>query len=298
MFENFSRYGSYIQSGFIPSKTYWTWNLYGFGYELKRQFAIRGPALIRVSGDHGVHLSGRPSNWELRAPGRHYFTWSKWRADLVLELSDAQVHHVPHPWLHLGDIRALDNFQPNKGLLVFLPHSTPSQTDREKPEFELDELISYVESLPQADRGVTFMYHWHDRANTSVRSLHQKGKSVVTAGDTQNPFFARRFSSVVSRYSVACSLTTGSQVFLTPIFGTDHFILPMDIIGITHSRTVKDAETEFRIRQVEAAFSYSNVGKLTFAKDRLLEEALGSDKEYTHKLRSIAFQGDSFGRSR
>jgi hypothetical protein len=258
----------------VPSKTFWTWEVYGLGHSRKDIQSIPQRKILRSGSDHGVALEVEPLEAEEAIPAKVHFTWSIWRTNL--RFSDGrQVVRIQHPWIAFREKHGLKPRETVSGTLVFVPHGNPGF---ESDYFDIVEYVKFLSLLPREFHPLVFCLHAHDVQEKYAREIHKLGFSVVTVGSSLHPRYVRRFYGILKNFKYATSTRIGSQLFYCHEFGVKFFLLDQDqkfrryfqvLVGRQYHNEV--------IERIEQSFGFENLAAHPFAKDSIVSDALGLD---------------------
>jgi len=256
-----------------PSRTFWTWEVYGLGHSLKDVLGIAQRKTIRTGSDHGLTFVVDPLAPEVAIPTEIHVTWSKWRTSL--EFPDSrQILRIQHPWIAFRKKHDISLSKSASGTLVFVPHSVPGLV----LPFDLVEYIKFLSSLPQEFHPLVFCLHVHDMERKIVRDIHRQGFSVVTVGNNLHPRYVRRFYGILKNFKYATSPDVGSPLFYCHEFGVKYFLYDME------SKFQRKSQIELTrliheeiIERIEKAFGLENLTDPSLEKDTLVNDALGLD---------------------
>lgn len=262
------RFRAYLESGFLPSKRFWNWNIYSNGFTLSSNIGLGKHKIISVAGDHGHGFETRLMDREISMPSRNHLTWQEWK--LGVECKGKTIRLMKHPWI---DFIQRENMQVSKkarGTLVFVPHSVPGLATT---KFDIEAFVHHSETLENLQSPVSYALHSHDLGQEIHQKMKDMGKSVVSAGDSQHPYFVYNFVKMVQDHRFACSPSFGSQVFLLHHLGLDYFLMPN---AEQFERSPLGREVLFPEAEITAGlFSSGNIGSMTEEKDALAGKALG-----------------------
>ena len=266
----------------IPSKTYWTWEVYGLGRSHKDVLGISQRKILRSGSDHGVAFEVDPLEAEEAIPARVHFTWSIWRTKM--RFSDGrEVVRIEHPWI---SFRKKHGFAPSKsvsGTLVFVPHGNPGF---ESDPFDVVEYAKYLSLLPKEFHPLVFCLHAHDVNGKYAREIQSLGFTVVTVGNSLHPRYVHRFYEILKDFKYATSTRIGSQLFYCHEFGVKYFLYDQDKIFQRYFQALVGRQFHNDlIRRIEQSFGFENLADQSFAKDSIVSDALGLDlanKDFRH----------------
>jgi len=258
----------------FPSKTFWTWELYGLGHSLKDVLGIAQRKTIRTGCDHGVALEVGPLAAEVAIPAEIHVTWSKWRTSLEFP-DNRQILRIQHPWIAFRKKHAIYPSRNASGTLVFVPHAVPGF---DADPFDIVEYVKMLSSLPQEFHPLVFCLHVHDVKTNFVREIRRQGFSVVTAGSSLHPRYVRRFYGILKNFEFATSPRWGSQLFYCHEFGVKYFLYDQEskFQRSFQSWVGRPMHDEVKER-IEKAFGFENLADPPFLKDAIVNDALGLD---------------------
>lgn len=190
-----------------PIRPYWTANIYGFGKWIRR-YGFYPPVLpLCVYTDHGPRDSSVPPYpHELNSDAPVQFFHSihnviRWR-----EYSDKPCHVLFSPSVFARRSLGINKKHDAYGTLFFVAHSTPSVDERKPVELYHEELSL----LPKKFWPITICLHIHDVRKGLDKEYEALGYKVVTAGDSLEQNFIKRFYEILSQYNYALSNLFGS----------------------------------------------------------------------------------------
>jgi hypothetical protein len=256
-----------------PSKTFWTWEVYGLGHSLKDVLGIAQRKKICAGSDHGITFDVAPIAAEVAIPARIHVTWSKWRTSLEFP-DNREVIRIQHPWIAFRKKHAISRSKNATGTLVFVPHSVPGS----KSYFDLKGYVNFLSLLPQEFHPLVFCLHMHDVERKTIRHIQKEGFSVVTTGSSLHPRYIRRFYGILKNFKYATSSSIGSQLFYCHEFGIKYFLYD-------HKSKFQRSEPfffvppahEYVLEQIEKTFGFENLLDPSLAKDKIVNDALGLD---------------------
>ena len=208
----------------VPSKIFWTWEVYGLGRSLKDIQGISQREVLRSGSDHGVAFEVEPLEAEEAIPAKVHFTWSIWRTNLRF-LDGRQIVRIQHPWIAFRKKHGIWPRETVSGTLVFVPHGDFTY---ESEYFDIDAYVKFLSLLPQEFHPFVFCLHAHDIKEDYGRKIHKLGFSVVTVGNSLHPRYVRRFYGILKNFKYATSTRIGSQLFYCHEFGVKYFLLDQD----------------------------------------------------------------------
>jgi hypothetical protein len=257
----------------IPSRTFWTWDLYGLGNSLKDVQGIAKRKKIRTSSDHGLSIYVHPLPDEVAIPADTHVTWSQWRTSLKFPDS-RKVIRIKHPWIEYRKKHSYVLSGNAMGTLVFVPHSVPG----DHTNLDVKHYVNLMSTLPSIFHPLVFCLHAHDVNVKTIRAIHNEGFSAVTVGNSLHPRYVRRFYRLLKDFEFASSSTIGSQLFYAHEFGVKYFLHDPENRFQRVSNYELSLETDNEIvYRVEKAFGIDNVFDRSVEKDSIVSEALGLD---------------------
>ena len=212
-----------ILSGHLPSRHYWTLNLYSNGRTLKRSAGLSRFRKIKVSTDHGLSFAVNSVQGEEQIPASLHLTWSQWR-DHPDFSNSRQTLLIEHPWISYRKARGYRPLANRAGTIVFVSHSVPGKA---APLLDVSSIIDQVEANQDLPRPLVYCFHMHDFRLGIHKEFQNRGRKVATLGNTLSPFFVDRFYRTIRNFEVLLSFTTGTQVLLGYEFGLKSVISPL-----------------------------------------------------------------------
>lgn len=277
--------------GRIPSRRFWTWEVYGLGCATKDLLDLPQSQELKCGSDHGVHLETEPSPEEINLGSDLFVTWSTWRANLKFP-DGRMVVQMQHPWISYSRNHKLRKRagQNSKGTLAFVPHSVP---DVPSGSFSLSDYVRELLSLPAEFQPITLCFHVHDISFRQVMEALRMEIDVETVGASLSPTYTRRFYKIIRPFKFATSPKVGSQLFYCHDYGLEYFLFdPLKkferkLIDYQGPKPNPDLQ-----RQVEELFTLQGVSKNKEEKDNIVGQALGlqlADPGYSG-VKKILFQ--------
>jgi len=200
---------------------YWPAELYSFGRCYRDWLDIPSWTPLPIYGDHGVNFSGQLSPHEIEAKPKFFITWSKDRAESLINAGQKKILRVPHPWVTFRRKYGLKKLSSAKGTLVFYSHSNDGI---EIVGYDWDRYFYDLKNLPKEYHPLVICMHRHDVEKGYHLRIRKFGLSIISAGETSSPYFVERFYDIISRFKFATSNGGGSELFYCEELGIKYFI--------------------------------------------------------------------------
>jgi len=195
------------QRFFYPINPYWTANIYGFGKWIRR-YGFYPPILpLCVYTDHGPRDSSvppYPHELESNSPVQFFHASAnvaRWK-----EFSNKPCYALFSPFVFARRCLGIEKKPNDSGTVFFVAHSTPLIDERKPVEIYHKE----ISLLPDKYMPVTICLHIHDMRKGLDKEYEKLGYKVVTAGDSLDQGFTKRFYKLLAGHKYALSNLFGS----------------------------------------------------------------------------------------
>lgn len=205
-----------------PLAPYWTSELYSKGKYLREygRYPFFLPLCVYCS--HGVGEYESPQLHELGSDAPAQLFFSKNTLDKWKKITTKPAYLIITPEIYYRRSRGIIKNKDARGSIYFTAHSTPSIEDL----LDHEKLIKTIRKIPIKYQPVDVCLHSHDIKKGLHLEYLNAGIKVVTAGDTLDYRFIKRFYEIIRKYQFAMSNDIGSYLFYSIEMG-----IPFSLIG-------------------------------------------------------------------
>jgi FkbM family methyltransferase len=204
-------------------KVYWTSEIYGFGKWIRKYAFYPNWLPLCIYSDHGISIDEYAAKHELESDAPVVFFYWHIKVKNFRETSRKPCYTLYSPFVFARKVLNIEQCENATGTVVFWAHSSQVVINQSS----IDEYHQELTKIPEIFKPLTICLHMHDINQGVDKKLKKLGYKVVSAGNSLDNDFTKRFYDILSRHKYAISNTISSHTFYAVEMG-----IPFGLYGM------------------------------------------------------------------